>query len=126
MLRAQYHLRQSQRGILAWDVRRLVALSQPFPLIEVPLADIRELDECHWYSHGSRPTCRSVAEHCALMQASDLSHPIILDPSGRVMDGMHRVCKALVLGIGSVKAVQFSSMPEPDFVGREPDTLPYG
>jgi hypothetical protein len=28
--------------------------------------------------------------------------------------------------IGGVKAVQFSSIPAPDFAGREPDTLPYG
>jgi hypothetical protein len=125
-LRAQYHFRQSSRGLLAWDVRRLVALSKELSVQEVPVAEILELDECHWYSQGSeQPTCRSVTEHCSLIQAADLSFPIILDASGRVMDGMHRVCKAHLLGIPSVKAVQFRQTPEPDFIGRQPDTLPY-
>ncbi len=126
MLRAQYHFRHSEGGLLAWDVRRLVALSQGLPVLEVPVADIQELDEPHWYSHGTgTPTCRSISEHCSLIQAADLSHPIILDASGRVMDGMHRVCKALVLGASGIKAVQFARTPEPDFIGQEPDSLPY-
>src|SRR6266478_5486448 len=35
---------------------------------------------------------------------------IILDNSGRVMDGMHRVCKALLQGIDTVAAVQFDGL----------------
>ena len=35
-------------------------------------------------------------EHIQLVQDCDLEHPIILDHNGRVMDGMHRICKALL------------------------------
>jgi hypothetical protein len=127
MLRAQYHLRHSERGLLAWSVRRLVALSTNLPIRKIEVASIAELDEDHWYSHGSAiPTCKSVVEHCSLIVDADLSYPIILDQAGRVMDGMHRVCKALMQGVGELPAVQFMQDPEPDYVGQSPETLPYG
>lgn len=96
-LRAQYHFRPAPEGLLAWDVRRLVRLSSGLPVRAVPLSQIAELDSEHWYGHGNiRPTVRSIVEHCQLMQAADLAYPIILDSAGRVMDGMHRVSKALM------------------------------
>lgn len=111
---------------MAWDVRRLIAASRHLPVRQVRVADIAEVDENHWYAHGrTRPTCRSIVEHCVLIEAADLSYPIILDARGRVMDGMHRVCKALLHHMESLPAVQFDEDPEPDFVGREPESLPY-
>ena len=126
MIRPQYHFRPSERGLLAWDVRRLVRLSSALPVVNVAVAQLREIDENHWYSHGTvAPTCRSVVEHCQLIIEADLAYPLILDESGRVMDGMHRVGKALMQGNRTVLAVRFTVDPEPDFVGREPESLPY-
>jgi hypothetical protein len=125
-IRAQYHFRNSPEGLLAWDVRRLVRLSRGLPVQAVPLAQIAELDFEHWYGHGeARPTVRSIIEHCQLMLAADLAYPIILDSAGRVMDGMHRVSKALMQGHTHIDAVQFVLDPAPDHVGCEPDSLPY-
>ncbi len=59
------------------------------------------------------------------MLDSELIYPIILSSDGRVMDGMHRVCKALLQGREEIEAVRFVHDPEPDFVGAEPDDLPY-
>jgi hypothetical protein len=126
VLRKQYHFRTSERGLLAWDVGRLIELSKHLPVREVPLSDITELDEPHWYRFGSaQPTCRSIVEHCSLIADADLSFPIVLDSSGKLMDGMHRVCKALLGGAHTVRAVQFVQDPLPDHVGVEPDALPY-
>ena len=49
-MRKQYHFRPSDRGLLAWDVDRLVTLSTGLPLIEISLTQIRELDEPFWFS----------------------------------------------------------------------------
>lgn len=126
MIRAQYFFRQSDRGLLAWDVRRLVELTRDLPVGQIAIAAIAELDEAHWYAHeGDTPTCRSMLQHMELIDAADLSYPIILDKSGRVMDGMHRVCKAVRQGQSTIAAVRFVADPDPDFVGREPDELPY-
>lgn len=125
-MRKQYHSRPSPRGNLVWDVDRLVALSAGLPPQEVPLGEIRELDEPYWFSgEGDRPTCRAVADHARLMAETSLGYPIILCADGRVMDGMHRVARAYVEGRASVLAVRFEATPEPDFVGVDLDTLPY-
>jgi hypothetical protein len=125
-MRKQYHFRHSERGLLAWDVDRLVELSAGFMPIDVPLSEIRELDETFWFDQESdAPTCRRVALHAKLMNETDLSLPIILSQDGRVMDGMHRVCKAMIAGRDTILAVRFDEDPEPDYVGVAPDELPY-
>lgn len=125
-IRPQYHFRPAPEGLLAWDVRRLVRLSRELPVQAVPLSQIAELDSVHWYGHGSvKPTVRSIIEHCQLMLAADLAYPIILDSAGRVMDGMHRVSKALMQGATQIAAVQFEQDPAPDYVDCDPDLLPY-
>ena len=124
--RKQYHFRASQNGLLSWDVSRLIEKSSGLPVKSVSLSDIRELDECFWYDlGGASPTCRNIVEHVKLIQATDLQYPIILSKDGRVMDGMHRVCKALLQGLKCIKAVQFNHEIPPDFINREPNELPY-
>ncbi|MFM9889739.1 MAG: hypothetical protein ACKVOE_03710 [Rickettsiales bacterium] len=125
-MRKQYHFRKSERGLLAWDVDRLIMLSKAFPIIDVPLTKIKELDENYWFdADGGEPTCRAIAQHATLIQAVDLSFPVILLSNGRVADGMHRICRAWMEGLESIKAVRFASDPEPDYVGMKPEDLPY-
>lgn len=125
-MRKQYHLRSSDQGLLAWDVAKLVELTHSLHAVELPLSAIGELDEPYWYSlEGDRPTCKSIAEHIRLVQAVDLSYPIILCPAGRVMDGMHRVVRAFLEGRSFLWAYRLPVLPEPDYVGVNPDDLPY-
>ncbi|MEJ2794040.1 hypothetical protein WAE56_11510 [Iodobacter sp. LRB] len=125
-MRKQYHLRSSEQGLKAWDVHRLIKLSVKFAEISVPLEQIAELDQSYWFDEGgAAPTCRAISEHAKLINETDLRFPIILSQNGRVMDGMHRVAKALMLGMAEIKAVQFSQDPEPDFIGIDADDLPY-
>jgi hypothetical protein len=121
-MRKQYHFRPSAAGLRAWDVDRLVALTRHLEAELVPVASIRELDEPYW---GEPMTCRHIAEHARLINEAQLEHPIILSSDGRVMDGMHRVLKALIQGESHIRAVRFLTDPEPDFVGVDPDDLPY-
>ena len=125
-MRKQYHFRPSDRGLLAWDVDHLVLLSRNLPRKQVSLSSIRELDESFWYDDGlNAPTCRNIALHARLIDETDLKHPIILSQDGGVMDGMHRVCKALNEGRDTILAVQFEHDPEPDYIGVAPEDLPY-
>jgi hypothetical protein len=41
------------------------------------------------------------------------------------MDGMHRVLKAVLAGRSHVPAVRFSADPMPDYIGVDPEALPY-
>lgn len=121
-MRKQYHFRPSAAGLRAWDVDRLAALTKHLEPELVPITSIRELDEPYW---GEPMTCRNVAEHARLINEADLGYPVILSSDGRIMDGMHRVLKALIRGESHILAVRFLTDPGPDFVGVDPDDLPY-
>jgi len=123
-MRKQYYFRPSGRGLLAWDVDRLIQLSGHLPRKQVPLSDIRELDE-EWFGGNERPTWNAMVEHIRLIEDADLSFPIILSAKGAVMDGMHRVAKAVLQERAEIEAVQFDRDPEPDHIGSGPDEVPY-
>lgn len=124
-LHQQYHFRPSERGLLAWDVLKLVKLSKDFEVREVPLCEIVELKEPYWFGGGKEATCEEIIQHAKQIYEADLTCPIILCSEGRVMDGMHRVCKAKLEGRETILAVQFKEPLEPDYVGKQPDELPY-
>lgn len=125
-MRTQYHFRDSLRGLCAWNIDRLIELSRSLPRERVPLSEIRELDEAYLTSgENQRLTCRQLVDHARLMLDCNLAFPIILSSDGRVMDGMHRVCQALLQGLTDIEAVRFVEDPEPDHIGIHPDDLPY-
>jgi hypothetical protein len=124
-VRKQYHFRPSASGLHAWDVGRLIAVADALPEEAVPLTEIVEIETSYWFDHGYEPTVRAVVQHMQLVNGADLSYAIILDPDGRVMDGMHRVAKALLLGHSTIAAKRLPALPEPDYTDVEPDELPY-
>ena len=111
--------------MLAWDVLRLIELTQKNQVVQVPLSEIRELKETYWFGLGAPPVTEDIAQHAKQIYEADLSYPIILCPEGRVMDGMHRVCKALLEKRTYILAVKLTELHEPDYVGKQPDELPY-
>lgn len=70
-----------------------------------------------------RPTVRAVVEHAERIRTVDPSHPILLGPDGRIMDGMHRVARALLDGRDTIAARRFPELPEPDHRNVDPATL---
>jgi len=100
-------------------------LAADLPTEQVPLSSISEVESDYWFSHGSEPTVRAVVEHMQLVNEAELSYPIVIDPHGRVMDGMHRVAKALLAGHRSIEARRLVALPDPDYSDVQPDELPY-
>ena len=101
-------------------------LTKDFKPQRVRIDAIREIDEAFWFGNKTHElTWRSITEHIRLIEETDLSYPIILSSDGRVMDGMHRVAKALLLAQETIEAVQFNQDPEPDYEDVQPDDLPY-
>ncbi len=123
-MRKQYHSRMIEGRLFIWDVHRLIELAKPLAVKTVALSSIHELDESFWFE-GESPTCREVAAHAKLIAETDLKYPIILCAEGRVMDGMHRVCKAFINHSDTLSAVQFEVNPEPDYIDADIESLPY-
>ena len=124
-LHQQYHFRPSEKGLLAWDVLKLVELSKDFKVFEKPVSEIGELKESYWFAPDQEARCEDIIQHAKQIYEADLSYPIILCSKGRIMDGMHRVCKAKLEGRETILAVQFEEPLEPDHIGKQPDELPY-
>lgn len=125
-MRKQYHLWPGEKGLDAWDVDKLIGLSAKLPVREVSLDTLRDVDTDYWF-HGSMEvaTVRKVVEHMRLVQEVDPSYPIILGVDGRVMDGMHRIARALFEGRSTIAAVRFEVQPDPDYRNCRPRDLPY-
>lgn len=125
-LRPQYHFRRVNGHLYAWNVGKLVAASAELEVVQVALSEIGEIDEAYWYGdEGDRPTCRSVLGHAQLIAAADLAYPIILCADGRIMDGMHRVLKALGEGHETIAARRLPVTPPPDHIDVAADDLDY-
>ena len=125
-MRKQYHLWPAENGFDAWDVDRLIALSRDLPVERVAIDSITEIDTSYWFDGSAEvPTVRKVVEHCKLISDVDISYPIILGHDGRVMDGMHRVARALLDGRSEIEAVRFTTPLEPDYQSCLPHELPY-
>ncbi len=54
-----------------------------------------------------------------------MGYPVILSSEGRVMDGMHRIARALLEGRSTIEAVRFEGPLEPDYRNCRPQDLPY-
>ena len=76
-LHQQYHFRKSERGLLAWDVLKLIELTKDYDVIQVPLSEIKELKENYWFSLGTPPLTEDIARHARQIFEADTSYPII-------------------------------------------------
>ncbi len=77
------------------------------------IEQIPELDINCWFERRE-PTLREIAGHAQRIAQADLAYPVILNEDGALMDGGHRLCKALAEGRTTIVAVQFPQTPEPD------------
>lgn len=90
-----------------WSVPRLLELARSLPVMEVPL------DHMTLYYTYEKLTAREMVMHMRAVNAADLDCPIILDEDGEIMDGRHRLMKAMLIGAPTIKAVRFDENPPP-------------
>ena len=123
-MRQQYHIRQVGEDTHVWDVNRLLRLHANVPTQAVALSQIAEIQQAYWFPN-THPSTADIVEHMRLVEAADLAYPILMDAEGKLMDGMHRVAKALLAGHTHIHAQQLSLTPAPDFINVNLDSLPY-
>jgi len=90
-----------------WNVLRLIALTKDFEVMNIPL---KHLNMCDKYENIYM---REMVGHCEAINNADLKYPIILDEDGAIMDGRHRLMKAMLLNKKTIKAVRFDVNPSP-------------
>lgn len=82
-------------------------LAKDLPVMEV------DLNHLYLYYTYDRQTLRDMVMHMRAIICADLSIPIILDEDGELMDGRHRIMKAMMHGEKTIKAVRFDTNPSP-------------
>jgi hypothetical protein len=88
------------------------------PVVDVALTELDVyLDENAWFHGKNQPTFRVFIQHYQRVDQADLSFPIIINPKFGLLDGLHRIAKAYVIGHSSIKAVILAELPEADYVG---------
>jgi len=97
----------SQIGRHHWSVTRLHQLTKDFTPFEIVIDGMNV-----WHNY-EKLSIRKFIMHMKAVLDADLTYPIILDEDGEIMDGRHRLMKAIYLGHTTIKAVRFESNPPP-------------
>lgn len=95
-----------------WTVTNLIARSKDLEQFDLPLAAIYLGTEV-WTPEGSP---FGLAHHMRRALDVDTRYPVILSEEGFIMDGWHRVLRALIDGKTTIKAVRFNKTPPYDYV----------
>lgn len=95
-----------------WNVTNLFERAKSLEVFDLPLCAV-DLSRNVFAGMDGNPL--TLAGHVQRVQDADLSFPVILDGEGFIMDGWHRVVKALVEGLPTIKAVRFDETPPCDF-----------
>jgi hypothetical protein len=95
---------------ITWPVQLIWDAAHGLPVVEVPLDDPdMALDE-DW-PWGFPINLVSVAEHVRQAMTADLSYPVILSPTGYIVDGYHRALRSLLEKRTTLRAQKLSAMP---------------
>ncbi len=100
-------------GTHNWSVVRLIELSKNFRVMTIPL------EHLNVYDKYDSLTLRDMAMHINAVNNANLKYPIILDEDGEIMDGRHRIIKAMVTGEKTIKAVRFDENPCPCSIDKD-------
>ena len=95
-----------------WRVAGLIARASKMPVMEIPIAAL-SIDVVY------EESLREMVGHMKLVEKADLESPIILDEDGVIMDGRHRIMKAILEGLETIKAVRFEENPPYDWSENE-------
>ena len=87
----------------------MFAKAKEYPVMDLPLRAVDLSD--------SPFECRTLAEfllESKRVKQCSLEYPVILDDCGQIADGYHRLCKAILEGHETIKAIRLEEMPTPD------------
>lgn len=95
-----------------WTVTNLIARAKDLEPFDLPLAAIYLGTEV-WTPEGSP---FGLAYHMRRALDVDTNYPVIMSEEGFIMDGWHRVLRALIDGKPTIKAVRFNKTPPHDYL----------
>lgn len=92
-------------GAFVYDVPSLIFQSRNLQAFKIPMAAVS------FEGIISDGNTRDFVKHMKAVLDADMSFPIIFDPAGRLLDGRHRIAKALFEQRDYILAVRFEEYP---------------
>lgn len=93
-----------------YNIHEAIRLSEE---LEVKELDIDDLFIS--YSGFNISTLREFIAHSKSVEESDLSYPVLMNEDGYIIDGRHRLAKAIITGEKTIKCKRFASDPSACF-----------
>lgn len=98
-----------------WSVARLIKLAEDFPVYEVPVFTF----PTYFWPWEDDLNLDTFISHVNRVQSADLDIPLLISPSGGIIDGMHRLCKAVLEKKETIKVKYFKELPRPDCTDKD-------
>ena len=115
-IKASFKIEKSYLNNEWWYIPTLVAAAREQEVIPYDL-HIASLDL------GRMPwQCESVlhfVQHMGDIEICDFRHPVIQAPAGWVMNGWHRIAKAIMMNKPTIKAIRLNYLPPCDGVSEK-------
>jgi hypothetical protein len=80
--------------------------------IDLEPFDLKVRDVFTNYQAPCDNSLTSFIAHCKQTFEADMDYPIILSPCNFILDGKHRLAKAILENRETIKAVRFETMPD--------------
>jgi hypothetical protein len=93
-------------GYCVYDIPSVIFQARELEPFDMPLIGMNMA-----YKVSNGDYLIDFVSHMKSVLAADLTKPIILDRDGWLIDGRHRICKALLEGHQTIKAVRFAENP---------------
>lgn len=103
-----------------WEVPKLVKYVEAngYKVFDMPIVGVY-INHLPW----GIESFKDVAYHVDRAMQSDLKYPILIDDTGYICDGWHRLLKAIIKGKSSVRAIRIDHMPQADKIEKKDKTL---
>lgn len=92
-----------------WLVTTIIDAAKDCEVYDLQLCAL-DLDVMPWGNQSILSYCN----HIKRVESVDINHPIIQAPCGWIIDGWHRVVKAILNGDEIIKAKRLKHLPIPD------------
>ena len=101
--------------IFVYDCTEIYRLARNSPIESVRLADF-DLSKMFWFTSLEQASVSAVLEHINRINAACAEDPIVLAPDGALLDGLHRLAKAVFEKRYVIPARRLAIEPTPIFV----------
>lgn len=102
-----------------WKAVSLIEAAKDLPIFQFDISTISLDEVIRW----KLVNVRDYVNHYQRVCKAELLNPLILRSDGYVMNGWHRIIKAISVNLKHLPAKQFKVDPEPDFKANEPPEL---